>query len=154
MARIIVNGCFDVFHEGHERFLLAAKQLGRLDELIAIIAKHVEWHNQLIVCINSDESAKRLKQAKWGEKYPIDSLEKRKANVEKFADALLTFDTEIQLHQFIEWNMPCILVKGPDYAGKPVTGDDLAPVLILDTPEPESVKEMKKRVYAQNEPTR
>ena len=145
VATIIANGCFDVFHEGHERFLYHARRVGwvwpssQLKELN---------QNKLVVAVNSDESARALKLSKWGEKYPIDHHLERMANVSRYADVVVGFETEEQLHQLIENYMPCIIVKGPDYAGKSVTGDDLAPVLILDTPEPESVKEMKRRVYS------
>ena len=135
MSVIIANGCFDVFHEGHHRFLTMAKNLGQF--------------NRLIVAVNSDQSARALKLAKWGENYPIDNHLERMRNVGRYADIIVGFDTEEQLHSLIEHYMPCIIVKGPDYAGKSVTGDDIAPVLILDTPEPESVKEMKKKAYAQ-----
>ena len=134
MSVIIANGCFDVFHEGHHRFLTMAKNLGQF--------------NRLIVAVNSDQSARALKLAKWGENYPIDNHLERMRNVGRYADIIVGFDTEEQLHSLIEHYMPCIIVKGPDYAGKSVTGDDIAPVLILDTPEPESVKEMKKKAYA------
>jgi D-beta-D-heptose 7-phosphate kinase/D-beta-D-heptose 1-phosphate adenosyltransferase len=136
MAFIIVNGCFDVFHEGHRRFLWAAKNLVHNPSIIHLIA-----------AINSDESARRLKSKKWGEKYPIDSLETRMANVKRRVDGVASFNEETELWQLIYECRPCILCKGPDYAGKPVTGDDIAPVLILDTPEPEAVKQMKREVY-------
>src|SRR5712691_12028085 len=42
---VFANGCFDVLHVGHVRYLKAAKALGDL----------------LIVAINSDEQARRLK---------------------------------------------------------------------------------------------
>jgi bifunctional ADP-heptose synthase (sugar kinase/adenylyltransferase) len=66
-----------------------------------------------------------------------------------YADEVVSFDTEDELRGLIEMNMPCIIVKGPDYAGKVVTGDDLAPVIILDSPEPESVKRLKIEAYGQ-----
>lgn len=147
MAVLIINGCFDVFHEGHEKFFRAARNIGHKSAECIWTFGPTQYH-RLIVAVNSDQSARRLKSAKWGEKYPIDSLETRMANVRRFADEVVSFDTEDQLHEFIEFNMPCIIVKGPDYAGKVVTGDDVAPVLILDTPEPESVKQMKKKVYS------
>jgi bifunctional ADP-heptose synthase (sugar kinase/adenylyltransferase) len=105
------------------------------------------FRNTLVVCVNSDESCKRLKAAKWGINYPRDSQIKRMENVSKFADITCGFDDEETLHRLIERYMPCVIVKGPDYAGKRVTGDDIAPVIILDTPEPESVKAMKRQVY-------
>ena len=144
MATIIANGCFDLFHEGHHRFLTAAKFLG--------VCKNNQWYtggvqHRLIVCVNSDESANLLKSSKWGDRYPIDNLFRRMENVMRYADETISFDTEDQLHEIIKKFVPCILVKGPDYAAMPVTGDDIAPVLILDTPEPEAVKQMKQEVY-------
>jgi len=151
MTTIITCGCFDVFHEGHERFLRAAKQLGISPSMSAAAAQlgiaPSAARNKLLIAVNSDLSAKKLKACKWGERYPIDDHLTRMANVSKYADITVGFDTEEQLHALIEHYAPCILVKGPDYAGTSVTGDDIAPVLILDTPEPESVKEMKLRVY-------
>lgn len=140
VTTVIVNGCFDVFHDGHKALLLQAKMLNGAVR---------EW-NKLVVAVNSDESARALKLAKWGEKYPIDDHLTRMENVSRYADVVVGFDTEQQLRELITAYMPCILVKGPDYIGKAVTGDDLASVLILDTPEPESVKEMKRRVYSKD----
>lgn len=136
MAIIFVNGCFDILHAGHHAFLEAARNLGG----------RAEYH-RLIVAINSDAYARKLKADKWGPGYPIDDQYTRAAKLRKFADAVTIFDNEDQLLAEISAYMPCILVKGPDYAGKPVTGDTIAPVIILDTPEPESVKEMKRKVY-------
>ena len=42
---VLTNGCFDVLHRGHTRYLTQAKQLGDV----------------LVVALNSDESARRLK---------------------------------------------------------------------------------------------
>ena len=145
MAVVVCNGCFDVFHEGHEQFLKEAKLLGVCPFLVS--AKDAQARNRLIVCVNSDSSARRLKAQKWGEKYPIDNVHQRLANVMQYADQAIEFDTEDDLRAIIARYSPCILVKGPDYANRRVTGDELAPVLILDTPEPESVKEMKKKLY-------
>jgi D-beta-D-heptose 7-phosphate kinase / D-beta-D-heptose 1-phosphate adenosyltransferase len=144
MATILVNGCFDLLHEGHVHFLSRAKWLGygwlRPGGEVFV-------RNRVIVAVNSDAYARQLKLSKWGEKYPIDDLETRMVKLSRYAEGVVAFDSEAQLHELIEWLMPCILVKGPDYAGKVVTGDDIAPVVILDTPEPESVKQMKRDVY-------
>jgi len=48
---ILANGCFDLLHVGHVRYLKAAKALG----------------GRLVVAVNADESARRLK----GEGRPI-----------------------------------------------------------------------------------
>lgn len=146
MARIIVNGCFDLLHEGHAKFLRAAKNLGHKSAQCKWTFGPTEF-NRLIVAVNTDESAKLLKAQKWGAKYPIDDLNTRIYKLNQYADVVVTFSTEYELHGIITDLMPCILCKGPDYAGKRVTGDDIAPVIILDTPEPEEVKRMKAEVY-------
>jgi D-beta-D-heptose 7-phosphate kinase/D-beta-D-heptose 1-phosphate adenosyltransferase len=58
MKVVTTNGCFDILHIGHIRLLERAKSLG----------------DYLIVCINSDNSVKRLK----GENRPIFNQEERK----------------------------------------------------------------------------
>lgn len=152
VATIVCNGCFDLLHEGHRRFLLAARNLGHR-------SNQCKWTfgptnlNHLIVCVNSDASAQRLKLLKWGDKYPIDNVIARCRKLMEIADNVVSFDTEEELHGIIEFYAPCIIVKGPDYAGKRVTGDDIAPVIILDTPEPESVKRLKVQVYGQEPST-
>jgi bifunctional ADP-heptose synthase (sugar kinase/adenylyltransferase) len=64
-----------------------------------------------------------------------------------YADKVIIFDSEAELYEIIRSHLPCILCKGPDYAGKRVTGDDIAPVIILDTPETDEVREFKKLAY-------
>jgi D-beta-D-heptose 7-phosphate kinase / D-beta-D-heptose 1-phosphate adenosyltransferase len=153
MAVIIANGCFDVLHNGHKWFLDCAKALGaplyrNPNGSLCLDASGAK-HNRLIIAVNSDRSARELKAAKWGEKYPIQNQVERMAALAPYADEIVGFDSEAELRQLVEWLAPCVLCKGPDYAGKSVTGDDLAPVIILDTPEPEQVKQMKVRVYGQ-----
>lgn len=140
MATIVANGCFDLLHKGHRRFLAEAKRLGG----------HL---NHLIVAINSDESARNLKASKWGPKYPLNSQGVRAMALHEYADQVLIFDTEQMLHEIIEFAMPCIIVKGPDYLGREslVTGSDIAPVLILDCPETEEVRILKRSVYSVGE---
>jgi D-beta-D-heptose 7-phosphate kinase/D-beta-D-heptose 1-phosphate adenosyltransferase len=56
---VMTNGCFDILHEGHVRYLQQAKQLG----------------DRLVVAVNDDESVARLK----GEGRPINSIRRRMA---------------------------------------------------------------------------
>lgn len=151
MATILVNGCFDILHEGHRLFLKCAKRLGCgiRGNWTDFTLLNGDKLNRLVVAVNSDESARALKGSKWGEKYPIDNLIERCKKLTDYADEVVSFTTEEELRGLIEWVSPCIIVKGPDYAGKAVTGDDLAPVLILDTPEPDSVKKLKIELYGQ-----
>ena len=147
MATIFVNGCFDLLHEGHIKFLTMAKHLGHGRGGMTKWTLGPTTPNRLIVAVNSTDSARRLKGAKWGENYPKDSLTTRMENLTRYADGVYSFDTEKQLRELIDQCLPCIICKGPDYVGKRVTGDDIAPVLILDTPETEEIRELKRKAY-------
>ena len=149
MAVIFCNGCFDLFHPAHRVFLSLAKGLGHRGGFTQYADQEPLNWNRLIVAINSDESAKRLKHDKWGANYPRDSQEIRAQNVCRFADEVVIFNYESELHDLIERYSPCILCKGPDSAGREneVTGSDIAPVIILDTPETEEIRELKRKAY-------
>ena len=109
---IFTNGCFDILHVGHVKYLDRAKKLGDI----------------LIVGINSDDSVKRLK----GDKRPINNLYDRSCILASLnsVDFVIPFeeDTPIKLIQAIA---PDILVKGGDYKGKKVVGEDIAKELVL-----------------------
>lgn len=143
MATIFANGCFDLLHAGHERFLLMARFLGDA------VTTQGPSRNRLIVAVNSDTSAIALKTSKWGQKYPIHNISQRVSLIEPYCDDWEVFDTEAELRELINRHLPCIIVKGPDYAGREfeVTGWDIAPVLILDTPETEEIRELKRKAY-------
>jgi len=107
---VFTNGCFDILHAGHVRYLNQAKALG----------------DRLVVGLNSDSSVTRLK----GAKRPINSLEDRAAVlsglacvdwVVPFGDQPLEKDTPLQLIQKV---CPDILVKGGDYAIDNIVGAD------------------------------
>jgi cytidyltransferase-like protein len=136
MATVFVNGCFDLLHEGHAKFLLAAGHLGGLK------------HERLIAAVNSDQSARRLKSERWGANYPKQSEQVRALQLLRYVDEVHIFDTEDDLLQLIFRCRPCVICKGPDYAGKRVTGDELCPVVILDTPETDQVRQTKKHAYS------
>jgi cytidyltransferase-like protein len=138
VATIFANGCFDLLHDGHKRFLLAARRIGC-----------GKGENRLVVAVNSDRYARQLKKARWGENYPIDCEQKRVERLLHYADETWSFDSEAGLYSLIKASVPCILVKGPDYAGREseVTGSDIAPVLILDCPETEEIREFKRKAY-------
>lgn len=67
----LVTGVFDVLHDEHRRFLLAAQELGDL----------------LIVGLESDERVRQLK----GEGRPVNTLDKRLANLRAWSIADLVF---------------------------------------------------------------
>jgi len=109
---IFTNGCFDILHAGHVKYLQAAKKLGDI----------------LILGLNSDTSIKRIK----GNNRPIYEQEDRAlilASLE-MVDFVVIFyeDTPIDLIKII---VPDILVKGGDYEGVDVVGQDIAKELKL-----------------------
>jgi len=93
---VFTNGCFDILHVGHLRYLEEAKELGDV----------------LIVGVNSDASVKRLK----GETRPI-NVELDRAELLAGLKAvdytvIFTEDTPVELISYLE---PSIHVKGGDY---------------------------------------
>ena len=109
---VFTNGCFDILHMGHVKYLEKAKKLGDI----------------LVVGINSDDSIKRLK----GKNRPINSLNDRCCVIAslKSVDFVIPFeeDTPIELIAAI---VPDVLVKGGDYKGKKVVGEEIAKELVL-----------------------
>ncbi|MDB4099096.1 D-glycero-beta-D-manno-heptose-7-phosphate kinase [Candidatus Thioglobus sp.] len=109
---IFTNGCFDILHIGHVKYLEEAKNYGDV----------------LIIGLNSDDSVKKLK----GDSRPINSQSDRAyilASLE-VVDYLVIFeeDTPFELIKLIK---PDVLVKGSDYLGKKVVGQDIAKELKL-----------------------
>lgn len=104
---VFTNGCFDILHVGHVKYLETAKSFG----------------DMLIVGLNSDASIKWLK----GESRPINPLEDRAyilASLESVSYVVpFEEDTPLELISAIK---PDILVKGADYEGKEVVGSDIA----------------------------
>ena len=102
---VFTNGCFDIVHAGHVGYLAKAKQLG----------------DRLIVAINDDESAHRLK----GPGRPINPVERRMAVLAglEAVDWVVSFseDTPEPLLEFLQ---PEVLVKGGDYTIDEVVGGD------------------------------
>ncbi|WP_297574180.1 D-glycero-beta-D-manno-heptose-7-phosphate kinase [uncultured Campylobacter sp.] len=109
---VFTNGCFDILHAGHIKYLNKAKKLGDI----------------LIVGLNSDSSVKRLK----GKTRPINSQNSRALLLSalEFVDFVVIFDEDTPLN-LIEKIRPDILVKGADYAGKEVVGSNIAKEVVL-----------------------
>ena len=109
---VFTNGCFDILHLGHIKYLETAKSLGDI----------------LILGLNSDRSVCALK----GEGRPINSQIDRAyilAALEA-VDYVVIFDEDTP-YNLIKLIKPNILVKGSDYKGKKVVGEDIAEELIL-----------------------
>jgi D-beta-D-heptose 7-phosphate kinase / D-beta-D-heptose 1-phosphate adenosyltransferase len=102
---VFTNGVFDVFHPGHLDLLRLSKNEGDF----------------LIVGVNSDESASRLK----GESRPRLPLEHR-AHVlalQPEVDLVVSFDEDTP-EELIKWLSPDVLVKGEQYKGTMIPGED------------------------------
>ena len=97
----LTNGCFDLLHVGHVRYLHAAKQLG----------------GRLIVAINSDASVRALK----GEGRPLMPAEERAEILAALADvdAVVIFP-ERDVRTLIREIRPDIHAKGTDYTAETV----------------------------------
>jgi D-beta-D-heptose 7-phosphate kinase/D-beta-D-heptose 1-phosphate adenosyltransferase len=109
---IFTNGCFDILHAGHVRYLETAKSYGDV----------------LILGLNSDRSVTALK----GEGRPINIQMDRAyllAALEA-VDYVVVFDEDTP-YDLIKAVKPHILVKGGDYEGKAVVGQDIADELKL-----------------------
>lgn len=93
---VLANGCFDLFHVGHIRYLAGAKNLG----------------DCLIVALNSDEQVRRLK----GENRPLMPETERAEIVSalKFVDYVTIFD-EPTVEELIRAIRPDFHAKGTDY---------------------------------------
>jgi rfaE bifunctional protein nucleotidyltransferase chain/domain len=93
---ILANGCFDVLHVGHIRYLHAAKQLG----------------GRLVVAINADESVRAVK----GPERPFMSENERAEIIAALADVdavVLVSDADVRA--LIRELHPEVQVKGTDY---------------------------------------
>ncbi len=104
---VFTNGCFDILHIGHIKYLEKAKSFGDI----------------LIVGLNSDESIRRLK----GNNRPINTQNDRAyilASLEVI-DYLVIFDEDTPIN-LINLIQPDILTKGGDYEGKELVGQDIA----------------------------
>lgn len=100
---VFTNGCFDILHIGHIRYLREASKLGDV----------------LVVGLNSDTSVKRLK----GEERPINSEMDRAEMLGAlgFVDYIAIFEADTPL-ELIKHIQPDVLVKGGDYADEYVIG--------------------------------
>jgi len=100
------NGCFDLIHPGHVSLLNQAKAAC----------------DRLIVGLNSDASARRLK----GPSRPVQTQTARSIVLASLApvDLVTVFDEDTPL-QLIEQVKPDVLVKGADYTKDQVVGADL-----------------------------
>ena len=102
---VFTNGCFDVLHFGHVRYLLEARKLGDL----------------LVIGLNSDASVRRLK----GPSRPINGDKERAFVLAAlaFVDYIILFEEDTP-ENLIKVVQPDVLVKGGDYDLDQIVGAD------------------------------
>ncbi|KPK27263.1 MAG: glycerol-3-phosphate cytidylyltransferase [Nitrospira bacterium SG8_3] len=105
-AIVFTNGCFDLLHIGHTRYLEEAKQLGE----------------RLVVGINSDKSVRQLAK---GTNRPILPEEQRAEVIAALGcvDYVILFDEPDPLN-LIKAIQPNVLVKGGDWTPERIVGKD------------------------------
>jgi D-beta-D-heptose 7-phosphate kinase/D-beta-D-heptose 1-phosphate adenosyltransferase len=100
---VFTNGCFDLLHPGHLRYLEQARRLG----------------DRLVVAVNADETVGRLK----GPGRPLTPLEERMEILAALAsvDYVVAFEEETPA-SIIEALVPDVLVKGGDWTFDRIVG--------------------------------
>lgn len=128
----LANGCFDVLHVGHVRYLRAAKELG----------------GKLIVAVNSDDSVRTLK----GDGRPHMPENERAEILAALADvdAVVVF-TEPDVRALIREIHPDIQAKGTDYTAESVPERDVVAefggrVAIVGDPKDHSATEILRQM--------
>lgn len=103
---VFTNGCFDILHVGHVRYLRKARSLGDV----------------LVVGLNTDRSVREIK----GEKRPVVPQEERAEVLAalEFVDYVVLFDEPDPL-RLISALKPDVLVKGADWTKKRIIGGEL-----------------------------
>ena len=103
---VFTNGCFDLIHPGHVRYLRAAKRLGDV----------------LVVGLNSDASVRRLK----GPPRPLVPQRDRCEVIAalEMVDYVILFDEDTP-YNLIKQVQPDVLVKGGDWRPEDIVGADI-----------------------------
>lgn len=129
---VLANGCFDLLHAGHIRYLQAAKGIG----------------DRLVVAINSDESVRSLK----GEGRPLMPANERAEILAAFSvvDAVTVF-CEADVNALIREIRPDVHAKGTDYTHENVPERETViacggRVEIVGDPKDHSVTEIMRKL--------
>ena len=103
---VFTNGCFDIIHAGHIKYLYQAKHFGDV----------------LVIGLNSDESVRRLK----GEDRPINKETDRALVLSalEVVDYIVTFEEDTP-YELIKELSPNLLVKGGDWLVDDIVGADV-----------------------------
>jgi D-beta-D-heptose 7-phosphate kinase/D-beta-D-heptose 1-phosphate adenosyltransferase len=126
MDRVIVNGTFDVLHPGHVKLLKTARALGSF----------------LLIAIDSDARVQQLKGVK-----PIFNQKDRKLMLEAYADAVMIFEHDFDLTDYIKRCSIDTMVKGADYYGTPIVGEHLIQNMVFIKRDEHSSTELKRKLY-------
>jgi D-glycero-beta-D-manno-heptose 1-phosphate adenylyltransferase len=104
---VFTNGCFDILHAGHVRYLAGAKQLGDI----------------LVVGLNGDASVRELK----GEGRPLNSQQDRAEVLAALGaiDYVIIFD-EKRVEKLLREVRPRIYAKGGDYTLESLDPEEFA----------------------------
>lgn len=105
---VFTNGCFDLIHVGHVRYMREARKLGDV----------------LVVGLNSDSSVSRIKPGR-----PVTPEDQRAEVLASLdmVDYVTVFD-EPTPYALIKSLRPDVLVKGGDWKPEDIVGSDLVPV--------------------------
>jgi rfaE bifunctional protein nucleotidyltransferase chain/domain len=104
---VATNGCFDLLHVGHIRYLKAARALGDV----------------LVVGLNGDQSVRELK----GAGRPINDENERAELVAALESVdLVAIFPELRATQFLESAAPDVYVKGGDYSSETLNPEERA----------------------------
>ena len=106
MKKVFVNGAFDVLHSGHLDLLDFASMLG----------------GHLMVAIDTDRRIEYNKGV--GRPFNCLSVRKQIMSFLKPVDGVAVFDTDQELVDIIKQYKPDIMVKGSDWRGKTVIGEE------------------------------
>jgi rfaE bifunctional protein nucleotidyltransferase chain/domain len=129
---VLANGCFDLFHVGHVRYLEAAKQLGDV----------------LVVGLNNDSSVRRIK----GPRRPLMSESERAEILAAFAcvDYVVVFQGTT-VEQVLLSLKPDIHCKGTDYTEETVPEKEIVRsyggrIAIVGDPKDHSTRDLIQEV--------
>ena len=102
---VLANGCFDILHVGHLRYLQGARALGDV----------------LVVAINSDESMRSIKDP--GRPILVEDERVALVSALRCVDHVVVFD-EPDVSRVLEFLQPAIHAKGTDYTEQTVPERD------------------------------
>jgi len=134
---VFANGCFDLLHVGHVRYLRGARALGDV----------------LVLALNTDESIRRIK----GPQRPLMTLEDRLGVLSEFemVDFLTAFDEDTAMPILLELK-PDIQAKGTDYTPDTVPEKDAVAsyggrVAVVGDPKNHSSRNLIQEILARYE---